>query len=180
MKKFVLFCVTVLSGFMIFSCYYSTSPSPQEGQEPDSPITVYFNSFESATDTANWVGIFPAMFVSDPSPSGGEKSLHIGGGCIQPTAYIDLPAQPDSGNYTISCWGKKGIGVGSVLLTISGETYPDRTELILRINQDDWTFIKSEELIYCARDKQLRLEILCGGIVDQTMFVDQIKVEKVN
>lgn len=180
MRIYVLCCVMVLSGFMIFSCYHSTSPSFQEDQEPSFPITVYFNSFESSADSANWKGVWPAMFVSDPSPGGGEKSLHISGGCLQPTAYIDIPVQPDSGNYTISCWGKKGIGSGSVILTISGETYHDGTELRLLINQDDWTYIESEDSIYCAQYKQLRLEIFCGGWVSQSMFVDQIKIERVN
>lgn len=182
MRKFVLFCVLVLSGFMIFSCYHSTSPSLQEEQEPDSPITVYFNSFESEEDAANWVGFSPAMFVSDPSPGGGEKSLLIGGGCIIPSAWIDLPVQPDGGKYTISCWGKKGTGSGSIRLTIFDETYHDETELILRINQDDWTYIQSEDSIYCAQDKQLRLEIHGGGGYggSLTMFVDQIKVERIN
>ena len=182
MKKFVLFCVTVLSGFIIFSCYHSTSPSPQDEQEPDSHITVYFNSFESEEDAANWNGIFPAMFVSDPSPGGGEKSLLIGSGCIIPTTYIDLPVQPDSGNYIISCWGKKGTGGGGVILTISGEMIHDRNEIGLGINHDDWTYIRSEDSIYCASSKQLRLEIYSGGGygVSLTMFVDQIKVEKVN
>jgi len=180
MRKFVLCCVMVLLSGTIFSCYHSTSPSFQEDQEPSFPIIVYFNSFESSADSANWVGVYPSQFVSDPSPGGGEKSLHIGGGCLQPTAYIDLPVQPDSGNYTISCWGKRGIGVGSVILTICDETYHDGTELTLRINQDDWTYIQSEESIYCAPGKQLRLELWCGGYAPQTMFVDQIKIERVN
>ena len=180
MKKFVLFCVTVLSGFMIFSCYHSTSPSPQEGQEPDSPITVYFNSFESEEDASNWVGVFPAMFVSDPSPSGGNQSLHIGGGCIQPTAYIDLPAQPDSGNYTVSCYGKTGVGQGSLFLIVDWDKPGQRKETNIHIKHDNWTYYKCGESIYCPTGKTLRLEIHIGGFVFMSMFVDQIKVKKVN
>ena len=149
--------------------------------EPDvSGDIVYFNSFESAKDTTGWTGIAEEMFVSDPAPKGGKQSLHIGGGCIQPTAHVVLPVRDDDASYRLSCWGKLDDTErrGAIVLAIT-ESGEQRSEIALVVGSDKWAFYKSAELLHCPANQRLRLEIIIGGIVPASMLVDCIKVERI-
>ena len=138
---------------------------------------IYFNSFESAQDTTGWSGITDAMFVSDPAPKGGKQSLHIGGGCLQPAAHINLPAQTRESYYRVSCWGKVAdISQGGSIGLAVGE---QRREIRLIIRDEEWTFYESEESLRCPANRNMRLEIYIGGYAPASMLVDCIKVEKV-
>jgi hypothetical protein len=141
---------------------------------------IYFNSFETAQDTIGWIGVTAAMFVNDPAPEAGDRSLHIGGGCIQPAAYIDLPEQADAGHYRVCCWGKleDSSQGGSVGLVVDAET-EQRREIHLVVNRTEWTFYASEEIIRCPAHHRMRLEIMIGGFVPAGMFVDAITAERI-
>lgn len=144
------------------------------------PSIVYFSSFESAEDTTGWQGITDKMFVRDPAPGAGIQSLYVGGGCIQPTAYIDLPPQTGPGNYAVSCWGKvpQVTRPGRIVLQIVQEGR-DAREIQLRVDREDWTFYESKESLRCSEDCALRLQVWIGGFVPANMYVDCIKIEKV-
>jgi hypothetical protein len=144
------------------------------------PEIVYFISFESAEDTTGWQGITDKMFVRDPAPGAGARSLQIGGGCLQPAAYIDLPPQAGPGNYVISCWGKapRVSRPGRIVLQIAQEGGEGR-EVQLIVDSEDWTSYKSEESLRCSEDCTLRLQVWIGGFAPAQMFVDCIKIEKV-
>jgi len=158
---------------IIFSC---------EGKKSIQPTLrfVYFNSFESAEDTTGWWGIGERMFIGDPSPEGGKRSLYIGGGCIQPTAFIILPSPIEDGYYRISCWGKvkEGSFGGVIVLAIADEG-EKRPEIQLGIHNKEWTFYQSEKTLHCPANSKLRLEIWIGGFIPAYMFIDCIKIEKV-
>ncbi len=144
---------------------------------PPAPNIVYFNSFESAEDASGWHGITEQMFVDDPAPEGGKQSLYIGGGCIQPTAFITLPLQTDDGYYTLSCWGKikESYQGGMIVLTIEGE---GEEKIQLTVDNKEWSFYESQQALYCPADYKLRLEMWIGGIKSAHMFVDCIKIER--
>ena len=144
------------------------------------PDIVYLTSFESAQDTTGWQGITDKMFVCDPAPGAGIRSLHIGGGCIQPAAYIDLPPQTSPGNYVVSCWGKvpQVTRPGRIVLQIAQEG-GEGWEVQLIVDSEDWTFYKSEESLRCSEDCTLRLQVWIGGFAPAHMFVDCIKIERV-
>jgi hypothetical protein len=162
----LLCCVTV-------SCdKKSTRPAPVG--------VVYFNSFESAQDTTGWQGITDKMFVPDPAPGAGIRSLLIGGDCIQPAAYLDLPYQVGPGDYVVSCWGKvpQVSQPGGIVLQIAQEGGEAR-QIQLRVDSENWTFHKSRESLRCPEGCTLRLQVWIGGFVPANMFVDCIKIEKV-
>jgi hypothetical protein len=163
----LLFCCTIIS------CGKKCS-------EP-APNLVYSNSFESASDATGWDGITEDMFVSDPAPGGGNRALSIGGGCIQPAAYIDLPPQTEDGKYSISCWGKTTElpQTGEVVLVIADVEGPS-LGIQVEVDSEDWRFYVSGKYLYCPADHGLRLEIWIGGLVPAHMFIDCVKVEKVD
>ncbi|UCB51948.1 MAG: hypothetical protein JSV10_08145 [Candidatus Zixiibacteriota bacterium] len=144
------------------------------------PEIVYFISFESAEDTTGWQGITDKMFVRDPAPGAGARSLKIGGGCIQPAAYIDLPPQAGPGNYVISCWGKvpQVNQPGRIVLQVAQEGGEAR-EIWLRVDSEDWMFYESREPLRCSGDCSLRLQVWIGGFVPANISVDCIKIERV-
>ncbi|MCW8849541.1 MAG: hypothetical protein OQJ81_06120, partial [Melioribacteraceae bacterium] len=63
----------------------------------------YSNSFETENDTIGWRRVFTQMMVTEPAPNSDKKSLHIGGGCIQPAASLELN-HLSSQAYYISFW----------------------------------------------------------------------------
>jgi len=142
--------------------------------------TLYLNSFESAEDTTGWRGITDKMFVPDPAPGAGARSLCIGGGCIQPAAYIDLLAQSGPGDYVVSFWGKvpQMTRPGRIVLRIAREGGEGKV-MELPVGSQEWTFHKSRESLRCAENCALRLELWIGGFAPAHMFVDCIKIERV-
>jgi hypothetical protein len=165
-----------VAGVILFSCMFIScakkSTAPTSGP-------IYFSSFESPEEATGWHGITEDMFVDHPAPNGGIRSLYIGGGCIQPAAYNDLPSQTTGGSYTISCWGKlqKSPQEGNVLLTVANGGAKSK-QVQLTIVDEEWRFYESEESLHCPANCQLRLEIFIGGFCSAYMFIDCIKIEK--
>ncbi len=159
-------------------CFLLMAACDNRGLEPGRGA-IYYNSFETARDTTGWWGVTEAMFVDDPAPHAGDRSLHIGGGCIQPTAYIDLPAPVDDGNYRVSCWGKLEdiTRRGSISLIVDADA-EGRREIHLVVYDAAWTHYVSQETISCPARQRMRLEIMIGGFVPAGMFVDGITVER--
>jgi hypothetical protein len=170
------------SGYVVYAILFCCAiiSCGKKCTEP-APSLVYFNSFESAEDATGWEGITEEMFVDDPAPGGGERSLYIGGECIQPAAYIDLPPQTDDGTYSISCWGKATElpQTGEVVLVIADAGGPS-LGIQMEVDSEGWKFYESEGSLHCRADRRLRLEMWIGGLVPAYMFIDCIKVEKVN
>jgi len=139
----------------------------------------YFNSFETDKDTLNWEGISTTMFVEDPAPDGSQKSLFIGGGCIQPKAWITFPELHDGGTFSITCWGKvpETYHGGCVVLRVLNEE-ENSNRIELRITEKEWTLVESETVIDCPPMHSLRLEIWVGGIVPDFLQLDCITIKK--
>ena len=142
--------------------------------------SVYTNSFESEEDVSDWYFREFYECIDDPAPGAGAKSLHIHGGCVQPTAYFDLPQQPEEDHYTLSLWGKaEEIGSGSVVLTteqLSGQ-FP---ETIVTVSAREWQWSGSNKIFFCPKEHRLRIEIWHGGYMfPGGMFIDNLKVERV-
>jgi hypothetical protein len=177
MKALGCIACAALLGYAAVSC--SSSPHEPSGDHDTSRV-VYTTSFESARDTTGWIGITERMFQSDPAPDCGNLSLHIGGGCIQPTAYFVLPPRPYSAKYKISCWGRLDSTTqrGTLALTADAGN-GSRREAALVVDSEEWTYFTSKDLLRCPAGQELRLEIRIGGFVAASMSVDCLTVEMV-
>jgi len=66
---------------MLFSCE----------KESDLGQRIYYNSFESQSDTVGWIG-YAFNFANDV-PKHGKKSLSVSGGCVVPHAQYTVTPQ---------------------------------------------------------------------------------------
>jgi hypothetical protein len=140
---------------------------------------IYFNSFESAEDTHGWIGLSTKMFIDDPAPGCGRKSLHIGGGAasMQPIAIFDFPPQSREGYYTMSCWGKS-MNYGSIVLTTMSD-WTGENSIELYIENPEWKLYSTEESVFCAKNQRLQIGIIVYGYFSgHSIFVDCLKVER--
>ena len=141
---------------------------------------VYMNSFESAQDTVGWQGIFQYMFVNDPAPNCGSKSLKIGGGCIFPTASIDFDSTLSEHSYKISCWAKVGENGGMIFLTTDDEKSFSPAMKIIEITDTVWTHYETDSTFYCPANKKLRLGIFSGGYIPGHIYVDLLSIIQID
>jgi hypothetical protein len=144
--------------------------------EPVDPF-YYFNSFETKKDTTNWQGISYTYFVDEPAPNGGNKSLLIAGGCIQPTAFINFAALKDDEEFQLSCWGKvnEDNQSGTVSLLVLNEETLKRS-VSLNIDSKKWTYYKTDT-IKCKAGEHFRIEIMIGGIKFASMNLDLFMIK---
>ncbi len=169
--KFQLFVLTsLLAVGILFSCI----------QNPASPenVAYYFNSFEAPKDTTDWQGISFDMFINEPGPNGGRKSLFIGCGCFQPAASINLRECTENSEFKISFWAKikENNLSGSILLSVM-DRENKLDEIAINVVGNDWTFYQSDKSIFCAAGNFLRIEMMIGGIKAVSMNVDLLKIE---
>ncbi len=158
-------------------CDSSVSPK-DDGQRPE---VIYFNSFESFRDAEGWTGVYEQMFVPDPAPNGGRKSLHIGGGCVMPTAQTSLGERRAGGDYTISCWGRLDDagqrGAVALAAYLDGQRCAESS---LVMTTGEWDYYTSAEPLSCEPGAELRIEISIGGIVAASMSLDCLEVQRVD
>jgi hypothetical protein len=171
----------------IFLCYigckkHINEPSDVKEIKIDEVVAillVYHTSFESPEDTVGWVGLNESMFVSNPSPAVANKSLLIGGGCLQPVAFLKFDDSLSGHSYRLNCWGKIGEQGGSLVLTTAEYDSLPRTEVQINIKDSVWTHYTSEEF-FCPKDKTLQLEIYTGGIIFVSIFIDYLGIEQLD
>lgn len=184
-----LICIACLTCLVCGGLSCGPSAYEPEGEEaissgPGQDVTgsrvFYFNSFESPEDVLGWEGITAEMFVDDPAPGGGLRSLLIAGDCIQPTAYILFPPSGSAGSYRLSFWGKihDNVQVGELVLAIDSDIEP-REARRLMVAGDEWTFYRTKEPLHLSANQALRLEIMIGGFVSASMSIDCIKIEEI-
>ena len=121
---------------------------------------VYHNSFETDKDTTGWSSLTPDMFVDEAAPGNGTKSLHIGGGCLQPAAFLKLKDNFGS-KYKITCWGKKGNQGGFLTLSLSDSGYNSEKSGI-GIGSREWKYYESAEQFTCPKRTCNAAEHFCG------------------
>jgi hypothetical protein len=173
-RIFAQFILASVLALCCTSCEKGALNSPSRGN------FYYFNSFETAADTNGWNGILQNMFVPDPAPNSGEKSLDIGGGCVQPTAWMVFPTAQADGSYKLQCWGKidQENQSGQVILRLEGDdTFS--MEIVAFIKDRTWTFYESDRALFCPKGKQLRLEMIVGGIIFASMHIDGLTITRI-
>jgi hypothetical protein len=168
----ILFIFMIIAAALSCRRMFSTAPAENE--------VFYFNSFETADDAKGWNGLKPDMFVDAPAPGCGNKSLQIGGGCVQPAAWIVFPKITEGGRFKVSCWGMvdQPNQSGAVAVRLEAEKSTLR-ESSVRIADRTWTHYESDSVIVCPAGGQLRLELRIGGILFASMHLDGLTVERV-
>lgn len=132
----------------------------------------YSNSFETEKDTIGWKGISTQMFASESAPNSGKKSLHTGGGCIQPAAALELTKLPAQAYY-ISFWAKIADENQSGAITLSNGT--NEEPLPITVNSIEWEKFEAGPIL--VKDNfPLNIDIIIGGFVPASMFFDNLQV----
>jgi hypothetical protein len=150
----------------------------QARTRPESRI-IYSNSFEAPEDTSGWIGLYPEMFVEDPAPAQGARSLLIGGGCIQPMAWIDIPCTTGVATFHLSFWGKAGLVTpygGGIVLSPADWYAPLSEKIEIGTDSLDWAFYHAEKEIHLDAIDTLRIRIIVGGIKYDDMQIDGLEV----
>ncbi|MFB0517052.1 MAG: T9SS type A sorting domain-containing protein [Candidatus Neomarinimicrobiota bacterium] len=144
-------------------------------------LVIYNNSFEVPEDTTDWVGLGYWMFVEDPAPGQGSRSLLVGGGCLQPAAWIDIPCTTGDGTYRLSFWGKAGeVTPGSGCVVVGpADWYAPATKMVeVCTDSLNWTFYQAEKDLQIGGIDSLRIQIWVGGIIYDDMQIDNLEVVK--
>ena len=153
---------------ILFGCEKDITTVPPESQR----AYIYFNSFEYPTDIIGWQGY--GMRIYNDAPSiGGKRSLFISGACMVPHAWIDFQNKSLSSYFNLRCWGKSLLRSGHVNLRQKND-YLKSVQIY--ISDSSWTSYKSDGSLFCAYNDTLRLELISGGFVPDSMLVDLIEI----
>ncbi len=145
--------------------------------EPDLRSDVFFNSFESQSDTVGWVRYGGMAFVADAPPNGGKQSVRVTGGCIVPHALFQFSGPPLGGTVVLQCWGKNlAIGGGVSLYRVGN----DSKRIWISVTDTIWTFKQAEQVLQCQPGDRLAIEMMSGGIAPSSMLIDLLEVKKVD
>jgi len=149
----------------------------QNSSAPDE-FVIYFNSFESDSDITGWSGVTKESMEKTACPNGGNSSLHISGGCIQPAASLEL-SNISEGNYKISFWAKMGQSSQSALIVLAiSEHSSESDKLAIPVTGNNWKYYESDNRLRVAPNQKLQLDIFVGGIIYADIFLDNIVIEK--
>ena len=151
---------------MLLSCEKENDPGQQ----------IYFNSFESQSDTTGWIGN-AFNFANDVPKHGGAKSLSVSGGCIIPHAEYTVPPQNSDSYLIFKIWGKNLSNSGSVYLYVNKAGYK---EISFEVTEKDWTLYESRDTLFCPANTSLTLGAIAGGIIGSAILIDMIEIRKLN
>ena len=144
----------------------------------ESSKIIYYNSFETAADTAGFEGYGYYDFNDEPSPDGGEYSLYVSGGCIWPHVIVKIPEQKTDGYYQLRGWGRD-LEIGGIVELHN--RWPARGESIhFSVSDSVWLFYTSDSILFCPAGQSLTLMMGAGGIAPSAMLVDQIEIVKLD
>ena len=137
--------------------------------------TVYFCSFESNEEISCWESFSKISIRNDAPLGGGIQSAYVSGGCVGPHERIDLPPIDEDGYYIVQCWAKTTEGGGSINLGING----GMGQKSVSIRENNWSFYKSDEPLYCPAGSNLTINLISGGFGRSSMLIDLIQIIKV-
>jgi hypothetical protein len=137
---------------------------------------IYFNSFESQSDTIGWKG-YAFRFADDTPEHGGSGSLLVSGGCIIPHAQYTLPPQNSDSYMTLKFWGKNLSNGGGVFLSVNKPGYKP---LSFDVSGKDWTLYENHDSLFCPANASLTLGITAGGIIGSSILIDMIEIRKLD
>lgn len=166
MKSYIIYFI-LLPFLISSSCEKDIIPN-----DLNNPI--YFNSFETSSDTIGWKGYGQISLYNDAPKTGGKKSLFVSGGCVIPHAIYNVGPQTDECYIILKCWGKN--------LEVGGSIYlkPDNgyRSISISVTGKNWTVYESQDTLFCPANESLILELISGGIMSSAMLVDLLEIRK--
>lgn len=173
LSRICLWGFLLACGLLVAGCLKNDGPTAAESLQN----IIYFNSFETAADTAG-IGGYGGWTLSDEaSPGGGERSLYVSGGCIWPHVIIEIPAQAEDGHYLLTGWGKNPAFGGVVELSAASQAGPG---IHFFVSDSTWNWYIAADTLFCPANQAMTLIMGAGGYVPSAMLVDQITISKVN
>jgi hypothetical protein len=160
--------------WIIFLILSLTVSSCEKANEPGEQI--YFNSFESQSDTAGWIGN-AFTFANDSPKHGGKKSLGISGGCVLPHAQFTVSPQNTDCYLIFKFWGKNLSNGGAVFLEINKQGYRGYS---FDVADSDWTLYESPDTLFCPANTSLTLGAISGGISSSAILIDMVEIRKLD
>jgi hypothetical protein len=160
--------ITLLLFFILIllSCEKENYPGEQ----------IYYNSFESQSDTTGWTG-YAFNFANDVPKHGGTKSLSISGGCVIPHAEYTLPPQNTDSYLTVKIWGKNLSNGGSIYLYVNKAGYK---EINFNVSEKYWKLYESRDTLFCPANTSMTLGAIAGGISSSAILIDMVEIRKLN
>lgn len=144
-------------------------------KEEDNPVQqIYFNSFESQSDTVGWSGD-AFNFDYDVPLHGGKKSLSVSGGCIIPHAEFTINPQNTDCYLKLKFWGKNLSNGGSLWLAVNMKRY---NSISFDVSEKEWTLYESQDSLFCPANTSLTLGIIAGGIYSSSILIDMIEITR--
>jgi hypothetical protein len=156
--------IVLIISLSVVSCRKESTPEQQ----------VFFNSFESQSDTTGWRG-YAFNFDNDVPLHGGKKSLSVSGGCIIPHAEYTINPQSTDCYLKIKFWGKNLSNGGSLWLAVNMNRY---NSISFDVSEKEWTFYESQDYLFCPANTSLTLGIISGGIYGSSILIDMIEITK--
>jgi hypothetical protein len=156
--------IVLISSLTVVSCKKENTPEQQ----------IYFNSFESQSDTVGWIGN-AFNFDNDVPSHGGKKSLSVSGGCIIPHAEYTLNPQSADFYLKVEFWGKNLSNGGGVWLAVNKDGY---SNISFDVTSKKWTLYESQEPIFWPANTSMTLGIIAGGIYSSSILIDMIEITK--
>ena len=145
-------------------------------KEKDPGQQIYYNSFESQSDTAGWIG-YAFNFANDVPEHGGTKSLSVSGGCVLPHARYTVTPQNTDCYLILKFCGKNLSNGGGVNLYVNKAGYK---EISFDVSEKGWTLYESRDSIFWPANTSLTLEAMAGGISSSAILIDMIEIRKLN
>ena len=156
--------IILVSSLAVVSCKKDSTPEQQ----------VYFNSFESKSDTAGWIG--NAFSLDNDVPShGGNKSLSVSGGCIIPHAEYTINPQSSDCYLKVEFWGKNLSNGGGLWLSVNKEGF---SNVSFDVTSKKWTLYESQDPIFCPANTSMTIGAIAGGITSSAILIDMIEITK--
>lgn len=142
---------------------------------PDQYI-VYRNSFEVPQDTLNSTGISYQMFVKEPAPYCGYKSLKIDGGCIQPAMSYSFLSPSTEAKYRLELYAKMLTKDQTAVIELVYDT-PDadkKEKATIVVKSNEWEYYKADKVVTFPPNTKFKINILVGGIIFSSMNIDYL------
>jgi hypothetical protein len=145
-------------------------------QSAESEKIIYYNSFETAADTAGFEGYGFFDFNNEPSPDGGSYSLYVSGGCIWPHVIIKIPEQKTDGYYQLKGWGRD-LEIGG-MVELHNNWATREKSIYFSVSDSIWTHYTADSILYCPAGQSMTLIMAAGGFAPSAMLVDQVEIVK--